>query len=290
MIRYYGLKLLLAKFFGKAFYVANFWRLNQYGPKPRGTCTYNQIIYSCINDQASGERMTCYADKIISKQIAKYIAHKAGIPILIPTITDVFTTHEDLMDRVHIYKEVFVKSNHASQQVKLIKSPLEGKQLEHYGNQIRSWWSTEFNILTGEECYKLIPKLVYIEENICPADSFMTEVKVHCANGKPFMIQLISRYANGKIRRKTLDSGWNQIPSFAHEDDLLEVDPEAGNIVMNGAKALSEGLHLVRIDFYVVKKKVWFSEFTFYPCNACIPFKSKRIDKYWGKIADKLLE
>lgn len=74
--------------------------------------------------------------------------------------------------------------------------------------------------------------------------------------------------------------------------DKSEFDREAARIKINGclkrnykfeemldfAKKLSRGFSFLRIDLYQINAKIYFSEFTFYPCSSLMPFVPEKYD------------
>ena len=50
------------------------------------------------------------------------------------------------------------------------------------------------------------------------------------------------------------------------------------------AMQLSEGMTFIRVDFYEINGKIYFSELTFTPCGGFMPFEPKEYDEKLGKM------
>ena len=48
------------------------------------------------------------------------------------------------------------------------------------------------------------------------------------------------------------------------------------------SKILSKGITFLRVDFYEIEGRIYFSELTFYPCSGFIPFEPEEYDKIIG--------
>lgn len=54
------------------------------------------------------------------------------------------------------------------------------------------------------------------------------------------------------------------------------------------ARVLSKDFDYIRLDFYNVDGVLFFGEYIFFPPSSHIPLLSKEVDKYLGKIYQKL--
>ena len=52
------------------------------------------------------------------------------------------------------------------------------------------------------------------------------------------------------------------------------------------AKTLSKNICFVRVDFYEINDKIYFSELTFFPCSGFIPFEPEKYDKILGDMLE----
>ena len=81
-----------------------------------------------------------------------------------------------------------------------------GSRINSYQvSQFSKWLETDFAAISLERCYENIPRKIIIEEAIkCKDESLPLDVKVHCAEGKPFMIQIIRRTSGVLLKDRHL--------------------------------------------------------------------------------------
>ncbi|WP_300902908.1 ATP-grasp fold amidoligase family protein [uncultured Clostridium sp.] len=122
------------------------------------------------------------------------------------------------------------------------------------------------------------------------------DYKFYCFNGEPkyFHINYERNSVNGKCM-------YNSDMSISDKDYIygnkvyLEIEEnQKENIIkmMDLARKLSQDFDFVRVDFFMIDNKIYFSELTFYPLSGLIKFYNDETDKIWGnelKITNKTL-
>lgn len=66
--------------------------------------------------------------------------------------------------------------------------------------------------------------------------------------------------------------------------NVLPDKPKRFDEMIEYAKKLSENEKFVRIDFYEISARVYFSEVTYYPCSGFMPFDPIEWDNKIGKL------
>ena len=123
-----------------------------------------------------------------------------------------------------------------------------------------------------EPHYNRIKSLIIAEEFLENDTSFSTSLvdyKVWCFDGKPYSVLVCyNRSQNGKYAN-FCDLDWNVHPEWSvfserNKDGGGRVPkPACFSEMLEMASVLSKGFPEVRVDFYVVKNKVYFGEMTF---------------------------
>lgn len=126
---------------------------------------------------------------------------------------------------------------------------------------------------TREWPYKSIkPKILcepFLAENII-------DYKFFCCNGKVIFVNIGQKNQCNHVMHVTfLDLNWKELP-FQRVDnppvEKLPEKPQQLKEMVEMAEKLASGKKFVRIDFYLVNDKIYFSEFTLYPTSGFIKF------------------
>lgn len=154
--------------------------------------------------------------------------------------------------------------------------------LSEFKKQAKSWLDYNQYDITGEWQYKLLKPRIIIDELL--GDNIM-DYKFFCFDGKVAAIQIDSdRYISHK--RQFRDCEWNKLNiSLAYPMDTQELEkPKELNDMLRIAEKLSKGFDFVRVDLFLVKHKIYFSELTFTPGNGMDRFYPKEADYEFGKL------
>ena len=126
----------------------------------------------------------------------------------------------------------------------------------------------------------IIERLLTNEQGEIPSD-----YKIHCFNGKPMFIQLVSdRLTEHKVT--TYDTKWQKIDLRSHRfstDDEVS-PPKSLNEMLALAEKLTEPFNYVRVDFYESNASVYFGELTFTPGGGFFSFTPPEMDRVWGDL------
>lgn len=136
---------------------------------------------------------------------------------------------------------------------------------------------------TREWPYKdIIPKILcepFLADNII-------DYKLFCFNGVPRVVNIGMKSCKDLSTRVTfLDMKWEEIPiqrSDFKRIEHLPIKPECFDEICKIAKELSKGKRFVRIDFFIIDNKPYFSEFTLYPTSGLIKFLPEEGDYIFG--------
>lgn len=256
-----------------------FFKRTQYWPSLSNPKTINEQIFKLkINSSLKDFR---YVDKLLVREsVQDIIDDNAFNNLFLPEILHVNKQTEEFFKNLPLQK-AFLKANHGSGMCKYYE-PLEGLCTDDK-KAISDWLQLDYAFFSGERCYSKIDRKLFAEKPLnCADGSLPDDIKVHCFCGKPAVIQVLRR-TTGVLERKTFDANW--IPQNWFKNEVLETDLNAvpTEDVLAYASKLSEPFSYVRVDFYLVDGKLYFSELTLYPASATLPLTSKRIDKELGE-------
>lgn len=255
-----------------------FFKRTQYWPSLSNPKTINEQIFKLkIN---SSEKDFRYVDKLLVREsVQDIIDNNAFNNLFLPEIL-----HEDNYPEAFFKnlpsQKAFLKANHGSGMCKYY-DPLVGLGFDDQ-KAISDWLKLDYAFFSGERCYSKIDRKLFAEKPLTCADgSLPDDIKVHCYCGKPAVIQVLRR-TTGVLERQTFDENWQ--PKKWFQNEVLETDLSTvpKDDVLNYASELAKPFSYVRVDFYLVDGKLYFSELTLYPASATLPLSSKKVDEELG--------
>lgn len=220
----------------------------------------------------STEAKTRLADKYA---VREWVKLKIGEEYLVPLVGGPWKNFDEI-DFEQLPDEYALKCNHGSGMNVIVKRgyPIDLKKAKKKFNY---WMHFNYGNTDGLELhYHDIKPLIIAEKYIEQSDGNLYDYKIHCANGKPFLIQLIGNRNlldhSGKQAFytpdwKMLDKTFGDYPLYENKIDK----PTNLNEMLTIAKKLSEGFKYVRVDLYTVQNKVMFGEMTFTPASGYYP-------------------
>ncbi len=130
----------------------------------------------------------------------------------------------------------------------------------------KKWLKAKFLTCYGEWFYGIEKPRVIIEDFIESADDTqLRDYKVFCFNGVPLMIRIdTDRFTDHKM--DFFDCRWNRMENAGmgyKNSGRVFKKPECLERVLEYAAKLSAPFHHARVDFYIVKDRIYFGEITF---------------------------
>ena len=116
----------------------------------------------------------------------------------------------------------------------------------------------------------------------------LLDYKVFCFNGKPKMIQVdFDRFTNHK--RNLYTTKWKRIDgSLQYPSDLgkriKKPDQLEEMLLLSKKLATASESPFVRVDFYIIKGKIYFGELTLYPGGGQEVFTPSSLDEKLGRL------
>lgn len=226
---------------------------------------------------------TQYVDKYESKLI---VADKIGEEYIIPTL-GVYNSFDEI-NFDQLPNNFVLKCTHDSGSVVICEDKKKFDHV-HAKNILTKGLSRNFYFQGREWPYKKVrPRIIaeqYMNDN---ENDSLTDYKFYCFNGEPKFLYVSYGLANHDtafINYLTLC--WEKTP-FSRPDykEFEKLPPKPCNFerMIKLAKKLSKGIPFLRVDFYEINKKVYFSELTFYPGSGFTPFVPSEWDRKVGEL------
>lgn len=184
--------------------------------------------------------------------------------------------------------EYVIKPTHASGQVMIVKGEADREDIIRTA---LNWLASDYYWQAREyQYYGIQPKIV-IEEYLTNEDgSPPLDYKCYCFNGTPEKI-LVRNHTHDIC--PFFDTSWNFLDVTYKGENVarpwVSKPVNLGKMLALAAK-LSAGFGFVRLDFYNLKGRVYFGEFTFTPAGGIIKYRPEFWDLKLGEKWDLSLD
>lgn len=150
------------------------------------------------------------------------------------------------------------------------------------------YWLTHDIEWNGREWHygEMKPRIVcekYLEDK----SGGLMDYKFYCFNGEPKFMQLNVDRGLATAIQNYYDLDWKLLPfgkTHAHNPNIHPEKPEHFGMMVTLARELSKPFPYVRMDFYEANGKIYFGEFTFFPCSGMPDFKPAEWDLKVGEM------
>ncbi|GAB6168200.1 ATP-grasp fold amidoligase family protein [Clostridium carnis] len=241
--------------------------LNLKNPKYYG----EKIQWIKLNGQV--EKLAPLVDKY---SVRKYIEEKIGAKYL-PKLYNKYENPYEI-DYDKLPNKFVLKLNNGSggniicKDKSLLDKDVASKKLN-------KWKKEKFYSYTKEFQYKNIKPIIVCEEYLEDESGSLRDYKLHSFNGK---VEFIEVHTDRFKDHKENYYYPNWIETEFRGDIKLRVDhidkPKKLEELINLAEKLSSGFTYARVDFYIVKDKIYFGELTFTPGNGTDKFYPREWD------------
>lgn len=221
-----------------------------------------------------------WVDKIeVKKQIEKTIGPQYVVPLIATW------NNAEKIDFSQLPPKCVLKCNHdqGSTQIYVRGKTDEWKMKKHLSLCLSKSVYPE----TREWPYKNISPMILCEPYL--ADNII-DYKLFCFNGTPKVVNIgMKSQENHETQITFLDMDWNVLKvqrSDFRRVDVLPPKPDCFDEICYLSRILAKDKRFVRIDFFIVDNKPFFSEFTLYPTSGLIKFSPTKGDDVFGKWLD----
>ena len=267
-----GCKCISDRCFVKTAYFLSFGRL----PSLSEPKTFNEHICAlkCSEEALS---YAPYADKY---EVRSYVAQTVGEKYLNP----VLGVYDDPKQIPYdgLPNQFVLKCTHASGYNMIVKNKAE-LDFERSNKRLKMWLSRNYYTVGRERNYKNIKPRVMVDSYI-DHDGALAEYKVFCFYGKPRLVDVNLFTENGR-RTGIFTPDWEALPMTLGYEACRELPEKPAQLeeLLNVASALSAPFPFVRIDLYLNREKILFSEMTFTSGGGLVHFSPGKYDRIIGE-------
>ena len=219
-------------------------------------------------------------------KVRSYVEEKIGSEYLIPLLLSTKNVN-DLNPNNLPEGNYIIKTNHDSSGGLIVRdsSKIDWKSAR---KRFKRLLKENHYYSTVEWQYKNIEPRIVVEELLTHEDGSIPEdFKFHCFNGQVAFIMIdFDRF--GDLRTRNLyDKEWNLLPcNWGRPFGKDMKKPSNLDEMISVAEKLAKDFTYARVDFYLVKEKIYFGEITFYHASGFQAFYQKEWDEKFGKMLD----
>lgn len=150
-----------------------------------------------------------------------------------------------------------------------------------------SWLKQDIYWSGREWVYKEMPRRIVAERYLEDETGELRDYKFFCYNGEPHFLQFDAGRTSSNHYRNYYDMNLNLLEvtdtSSKRNPTLVPLDMESFERMKAMARLLAAPFQFVRVDFYLVRGKVYFGEMTFFDGGGWSGFAKEEWDKMFGE-------
>lgn len=233
----------------------------------------------------SNDRYTRLADKYL---VRDFVAEKIGEHYLIPLLGTWRRTAD--IDYAALPEKFVLKCNHDSGSCQMVFAK-DAAAIARYNKKLDFFLNRNFYYVSLEWQYKNIPPLILAEQYIDIFTNANPDItpelyRVHCFHQKAKFTEADFTDASGNNLTNIYDEGWRLQPFTMGQPNNPRAIPQPAGYarLLELAEKLAEDIDYCRVDFFMHKENIWFSEITFTPERGKIKFSPRIWDYRLGEL------
>lgn len=241
--------------------------------------TFNEKLqWLKLNDQKNA-----YFQMVDKFEAKKYVSSRIGKEHIIPTL-GIWGAFDDI-DFSKLPEKFVLKCTHDSGDI-VICNDKGTFNINEAKKKIAKGLKTNFYLVGREWAYKGVLPRIIAEQYMDNNGEALVDYKIHCFNGVPkFVLVCRDRFSESGLTEDFYTPEWELMPvkrpSIPNAKTPLP-KPEKLDEMLALAAKLSENIPFLRVDFYYVEGKIYFSELTFFPASGFAPFEPEEWDRTFG--------
>lgn len=231
------------------------------------------------------DRNPQYVTMVDKHAVKEYIAGVLGERYIIPTIG--VWDDPDEIDFDALPERFVLKCNHNSGVGMCICSDKSKLDVDKVRRELRKGLQEDYYLTGREWPYKDVPRKILAEAFMEDSSGEgLTDYKVHVFNGVPrFILVCKDRFKDTGLTEDFFSPEWELLevrrPKHPNSAEVISRPEELDEILEISAR-LAENIPFVRVDFYIIDHRVYFSELTFFPASGFECYEPEKWDGIFG--------
>lgn len=260
----------------------------------------NKLYYGCCGHYPDLENPSTFSEKMqwmklhYRNQLMPIVGDKHTVRAYLEELGYGYLLNEELkcyddvkqFDLIELPDSFVLKASHSSGWNLVVRN----KKNVSWGiwKRIMKYWLTHDIEWNGREWHygEMKPRIVcekYLEDK----SGGLMDYKFFCFNGEPRFLQInVDRFLP-TATQNYYDLDFNLLPfgkSHPHNPNVKVEKPAHFEEMVKVARELSKPFPYVRVDFYEANDKLYFGEFTFFPCSGMPDFIPSEWDAKVGEM------
>ncbi len=234
------------------------------------------------------DRKPLYTKLVDKYEVKSYVAEIIGPEHIVPTL-GIWEKFDDI-DFSKLPEQFVLKCTHDSGGL-VICHDKKSFDLLSAQKKIEKCMKRNFYWVTREWPYKNVKPRIIAEEYLNDGEHLVPEdYKVYCINGEPkYIVVFHGRYdENNRLSETVYNTEWNpqniSLDNHFEISDIVEPRPVCLDEMLSMSRKLCKGFAQIRVDFYVIKGKVYFGELTLYTAAGLQPMIPETLDQELGEL------
>lgn len=230
------------------------------------------------------DRIDEYTDLVDKYKVKKIVSEIIGEEYIIPTL-GVWKNFEEI-DFTKLPNQFVLKCTHDSGGL-VICTDKSKFNIKKARKKIQKSLNNNYYMQNREWPYKNVERQIIVEKYMVDESGYeLKDYKLMCFNGKVKCSFVCSnRNTESGLCVNFYDSKWNPMPFERHyQKNPIEIEkPKEYSKMVALAEKLAQNIPFVRVDFYIIKNKIYFGELTFYPGSGFEKFSPVEWDYKFGE-------
>ena len=230
------------------------------------------------------DRNPNYTVMVDKYKVREYIAEKIGEQYLIPLIGVWESPDEINFDALP--NQFVMKCNHNSGLGMCICTDKSKLHIKKVRKDLARGLKQDYYLIGREWPYKDVPRRIVAEQFLKNDAGGLTDYKIHCFGGVPkFILVCRDRFTESGLTEDFYTAEWERMdlkrPHIPNAKVPMDKPEKLAEMLMLAEK-LSRDISFLRVDFYLVEGKIYFSELTFFPASGFEGFDPPEWDQTFG--------
>lgn len=230
------------------------------------------------------DRKPEYTMMVDKYRVREYIAGAIGEEYLIPLI-GVWDTPEEI-DFDALPNQFAMKCNHNSGLGMCICTDKSRLNVKKVRKELQRGLKQDYYRIHREWPYKDVPRKIIAEQFMKSDAGGLTDYKIHCFNGEPKVILVCKdRFTETGLTEDFFSPQWEHLdirrPTHPNASQPIARPKELAQM-LSLAQKLSQEIPFLRVDFYIIEHRIYFSELTFFPASGFERFVPEKWDYILG--------
>lgn len=272
---------------GEAFLLRRYMRIHGESPNLKNPQTFTEKLLWRMVAWNRGDMPARFRQLSDKYAVRAHVVDTVGEECLVKLLWHGDNAQAIPFDRLPT--QYVIKPSHASGKVLIVRDEVDREEIIR---TVSGWLASDYYWDGREGQYYGISPRIVIEEYLANEDGTPPlDYKFYCFNGTPEHI-LVRNHAHDIS--PIFDTTWNLLDlSNSYKENVARPwvpKPANLNEMLELAAKLSQGFGFVRVDFYNVKGRVYFSELTFTPAGGLIKYTPEWWDLKLGEKWDLSLD